>query len=115
MRPKGPTICDHDIRVASVRVVVVDDLEALILRVGTHYVNLIRISVSLVGPFMLLLKLSMESGLFIVINLAKVTFVIYLYDNSLITVSIDIKTHPYRSLAKVITTAKTDYVTTALM
>lgn len=62
MRPKGKAIRGHNIKVVLVGTKVAHDLEGIVLRVGILCINLIRIRVSLVGPFMLLCRLLMYAA-----------------------------------------------------
>lgn len=48
------------------------DLEAVVLKVGTLFVSLISVRVSLVGPFMMCIRLGMKASLVIVIMFARV-------------------------------------------
>lgn len=57
---QGKIIRSHDIRVVSVGVIVAHISKLVDLRVGTLCMSLIRIRFSLVGPFMLHFKSSME-------------------------------------------------------
>lgn len=63
MRPNKEAIRGLDINVVLVGVIVAPDLEAIVFRVGTLFINHIILRVSLIYPFMKCSRLLMEVGL----------------------------------------------------
>lgn len=66
----------HNIMVISSAAIVADDLKVVILNVVTLCISLISIRVSLVGPFMLLFIISINTNLVIVTILARVVIIL---------------------------------------